>query len=101
MALTGADVQPRDFPTNRGGLCQKGWTSGSLLTTPARLTSPLLHGNEVSWDTALDYVTQKTAQIQEEHGPDGMAVFGGGGLTNEKAYALGKFARVALRTSQI
>jgi assimilatory nitrate reductase catalytic subunit len=28
-------------------------------------------------------------------------VFGGGGLTNEKAYALGKFARVALGTSQI
>ena len=26
-----------------------------------------------------------------------MAVFGGGGLTNEKAYQLGKFARVALR----
>ena len=30
-----------------------------------------------------------------------MGVFGGGGLTNEKAYLLGKFARVALRTSQI
>src|SRR6185295_17960948 len=34
-------------------------------------------------------------------GPDAVAVFGGGGLTNEKAYALGKFARVALRSSQI
>ena len=30
-----------------------------------------------------------------------VAVFGGGGLTNEKAYQLGKFARVALGTSQI
>ena len=30
-----------------------------------------------------------------------MAVFGGGGLTNEKAYALGKFARVALKTRLI
>ncbi|MBW8703623.1 Assimilatory nitrate reductase catalytic subunit [Streptomyces sp. MBT84] len=28
-------------------------------------------------------------------------MFGGGGLTNEKAYALGKFARVVLGTSQI
>jgi assimilatory nitrate reductase catalytic subunit len=28
-------------------------------------------------------------------------VFGGGGLTNEKAYTLGKFARVVLGTSQI
>jgi assimilatory nitrate reductase catalytic subunit len=30
-----------------------------------------------------------------------VGVFGGGSLTNEKAYLLGKFARVALRTSQI
>ena len=28
-------------------------------------------------------------------------MFGGGGLTNEKAYMLGKFARVALRTANI
>ncbi|GAA2881915.1 hypothetical protein GCM10020220_085240 [Nonomuraea rubra] len=39
--------------------------------------------------------------IRAEHGPDAVAVFGGGGLTNEKAYTLGKFARVALGTSQI
>ncbi|MCU1535981.1 MAG: nirB1, partial [Humibacillus sp.] len=38
---------------------------------------------------------------QATHGRDAVAVFGGGGLTNEKAYQLGKFARVALRTSQI
>jgi assimilatory nitrate reductase catalytic subunit len=101
MTLTGADVQPREFPTNRGGLCQKGWTAGQLLGSPARLTSPLLHGKPVSWDTALDFVTERIQRIQSEHGRDGIAVFGGGGLTNEKAYALGKFARVALRTSQI
>ena len=41
------------------------------------------------------------ASSQAEHGPDAVAVFGGGGLTNEKAYQLGKFARVALGTSQI
>ena len=40
-------------------------------------------------------------ELQAEHGPDAVAVFGGGGLTNEKAYLLGKFARVALGTSQI
>jgi assimilatory nitrate reductase catalytic subunit len=53
------------------------------------------------WDTALDRVAGKLTAIIAEHGPDAVAVFGGGGLTNEKAYALGKFARVALRTSQI
>ena len=34
-------------------------------------------------------------------GRDAVGCFGGGGLTNEKAYQLGKFARVALRTSAI
>ncbi|MFC0114239.1 molybdopterin oxidoreductase family protein [Kibdelosporangium aridum] len=101
MTLEGALVTPREFPTNRGGLCQKGWTSGALLSNPVRLTKPLLHGKPVSWDTALDFVAERIERIQGEHGRDGMAIFGGGGLTNEKAYALGKFARVALRTSQI
>ena len=34
----------RDFPTNRGGLCQKGWTSAALLRTPDRITTPLVRG---------------------------------------------------------
>ncbi|SDC98835.1 molybdopterin oxidoreductase family protein [Actinokineospora iranica] len=105
MRLTGAQVEPREFPTNRGGLCQKGWTSGSLLTNPARLTSPLVRVNgelrPVSWELTLDYVAGRLAGLRAEHGPDSVAVFGGGGLTNEKSYLLGKFARVALGTSQI
>ncbi|MBX6169762.1 MAG: molybdopterin-dependent oxidoreductase, partial [Thermobispora bispora] len=55
----------------------------------------------VSWDEALDYVAARIEAVRAAHGPDAVAVFGGGGLTNEKAYQLGKFARVALRTSQI
>ena len=43
----------------------------------------------------------RLAGLRETHGADSVAVFGGGGLTNEKAYQLGKFARVALGTSQI
>ncbi|QKV76113.1 molybdopterin oxidoreductase family protein [Amycolatopsis sp. Hca4] len=105
MRLEGTHVSPRDFPVNAGGLCQKGWTSGSLLTSPKRLTTPMLRVNgvlePVGWDFALDFVARKLRETRETHGPDGVAVFGGGGLTNEKAYLLGKFARVALGTSQI
>jgi assimilatory nitrate reductase catalytic subunit len=97
----GVNVAPREFPTNRGGLCQKGWTSAELLRHPERLTSPLLHGRPVSWNTALDFVADRIRALQAAHGPDAIAMFGGGGLTNEKCYLLGKFARVALRTSQI
>ena len=49
-----------------------------------------------TWDEALDLVADRLAALRAEHGPDAVAVFGGGGLTNEKAYQLGKFARVAL-----
>ncbi len=105
MRLTGSTVSARDFPTNRGGLCQKGWTSAELLSTPARLTSPLLRRDgrlhPVSWDTALDFVANTLRDLRASSGADSVAVFGGGGLTNEKAYLLGKFARVALGTAQI
>ncbi|MFB4303800.1 molybdopterin oxidoreductase family protein [Actinomadura sp. NTSP31] len=101
-------VTPRDdVPANRGGLCQKGWTAAELLTVPDRLTTPMMRRSRdaplepCSWDEALDRVAAEIGRLAAEHGPDAVAVFGGGGLTNEKAYQLGKFARVALRTSQI
>jgi len=99
-------VEGRDFPTNRGGLCQKGWTAASVLTAADRLTAPLVRGDggelhETTWDAALDLVAERIVALQDEHGPGAVAVFGGGGLTNEKAYALGKFARVVLRTPYI
>jgi assimilatory nitrate reductase catalytic subunit len=98
------EVLPRDFPTNRGGLCQKGWTSAELLDHPDRLMTPLVRAHKAgplspaSWDQALDRVVTEIRALQTRHGPDAVAVFGGGGLTNEKAYALGRFARATLRT---
>ncbi|MDV3294794.1 MAG: molybdopterin-dependent oxidoreductase, partial [Brachybacterium paraconglomeratum] len=94
-------VEGRDFPTNQGGLCRKGWTSAEVLTAPDRLTAPQLRGadgvlREVSWDAALDHVATHLREQRERRGADAVAVFGGGGLTNEKAYALGKFTRVVL-----
>ena len=100
-------VTSRDFPTNKGGLCRKGWTAASLLDSPDRLTTPLARPHRdaplrpVSWDAALDRIATAMRTVQAAHGPDAFAIFGGGGLTNEKAYALGKFARVALRTANI
>lgn len=109
MTLTpsdgGATVAARDFPTNRGGLCKKGWTSAELLRHPERVTTPLRRGangfEEVSWDEALDDIAGRLLALRFERGADAVAVFGGGGLTNEKAYQLGKFARIALGTSRI
>lgn len=100
------DVQGRDFPTNRGGLCRKGWTSATLLNHPGRITEPLLKGADgvhrpIGWDQALDIAVAAVKDARARHGADAVGVFGGGGLTNEKAYMLGKFARLALGTSRI
>lgn len=100
------EVAGRDFPTNRGGLCRKGWTSPALLNHAGRITEPLLKGPDgvhrpITWDQALDLAAQAVKDARARYGADAVGVFGGGGLTNEKAYMLGKFARLALGTSRI
>jgi assimilatory nitrate reductase catalytic subunit len=104
-------LQPQpDFPTNRGGLCSKGWNAATLLDHPQRLLHPLVRSvpgdrrspfRAATWDEALNVVTEGIVAVQSEHGRDGVGCFGGGGLTNEKAYAFGKFARVVLGTAMI
>ncbi|MER8007231.1 molybdopterin oxidoreductase family protein [Streptomyces sp. NPDC094149] len=94
-----------DFPVNRGALCGKGRTAPAVLSSRVRLTSPLVRSEgtlvPATWDEALDRIAGRLRRTRVEHGPDAVGVFGGGGLTNEKAYTLGKFARVVLGTSQI
>jgi nitrite reductase/ring-hydroxylating ferredoxin subunit len=103
-------IEPADFPTNRGGLCAKGWSAPELLDHPHRLTTPLVRADPTdptsplrpsSWDQALGHIVAAIRRSQDVYGRDSVGCFGGGGLTNEKAYQLGKFARVALRTSNI
>ncbi|ACU75031.1 molybdopterin oxidoreductase [Catenulispora acidiphila DSM 44928] len=95
------------FQVNRGALCQKGATSTELLNPALRLTAPLLRrtpGAELepaTWDEALDVAAARLTSIAADHGRAAVGVFGGGGLTHEKAYSLGKFARVVLRTPNI
>jgi assimilatory nitrate reductase catalytic subunit len=100
-------VSGRDFPTNRDELCRKGWTSAELLSSPDRLTTPLVRRaasgelSPASWEEAIDFVVNALRTLIDGYGPNSLGVFGGGGLTNEKAYMLGKFARVVLRTKNI
>ncbi|MEU3351784.1 molybdopterin oxidoreductase family protein [Streptomyces sp. NPDC037389] len=102
------DVEERPgFPVNQGALCGKGRTAPALLARAVRLTAPLVRDpgdgalREASWAEALDRVATGFRQAAERHGRSAAGVFGGGGLTNEKAYLLGKFARVVLRTPNI
>ncbi|MGV9883215.1 molybdopterin oxidoreductase family protein [Streptomyces sp. NPDC003006] len=100
-------VERAAFPVNKGALCGKGRTAPALLSSRVRLTEPLVRSHATgklapaTWEEALDRIAGALSRARTEHGADACGVFGGGGLTNEKAYALGKFARVVLGTSQI
>ena len=91
------------FPVNEGALCGKGASAAELLSPRLRLTTPLIRdarGAELrpaSWEEALDRVARELGA----RGAESVAVFGGGSLTNEKAYQLGRFARTVLKTPNI
>jgi assimilatory nitrate reductase catalytic subunit len=108
--ISSVRLEPTDFPVNRGGLCAKGWTAAELLDHPDRLLSPLVRKDpadrtsplrEATWDEALERIVAAIRISQQRYGPDSVGAFGGGGLTNEKAYTLGKFVRVALRSASV
>jgi assimilatory nitrate reductase catalytic subunit len=94
-----------EFPFNRGMLCPKGVRRYLQGNHPDRLLTPLGRTDggfdPVAWDGALDSIAGRLRQIQDQHGRDAVAVFGGASLTTEKAYLFGKFARVAVGTRHI
>jgi assimilatory nitrate reductase catalytic subunit len=94
-----------EFPVNRGMLCPKGVKRYLQGSHPDRLLSPLVRAEvgfrPVGWDEAYRRVEEGLRGVQERHGRDAAAVLSGASLTNEKAYLMGKFARVALKTKNI
>jgi assimilatory nitrate reductase catalytic subunit len=94
-----------EFPVNRGMLCPKGVKRYLQNDHPDRLLSPLVRTHEgfreANWDEALDRTVAAIRKIQSQYGRDAFAMLGGASMTNEKAYLIGKFARVALRTANI
>lgn len=97
-----------DFPFNRGMLCPKGVKRYLQGAHPDRLLTalqrdPAIKGGfrSVAYNQAIDQVALEIQRIQSTYGNDAFAVLSGASLTLEKAYLMGKFARVALKTANI
>ena len=97
-----------DFPFNQGMLCPKGvkrYLQGAhpdrLLTAFERDESAEGGFRPIPYDQAINYVAYEIQRIQSAYGHDAFAVLSGASLTIEKAYLMGKFARVALKTANI
>src|SRR6266700_445675 len=71
-------------PFNRGMLCPKGVKRYLQSSHPDRLLAPLLRDasgfRPVPWSDALSFTATRLRQIQERHGRDAVAVFGGASL---------------------
>src|SRR5499433_2114712 len=97
-----------DFPFNQGMLCPKGvkrYLQGAhpdrLLTAFERDESAEGGFRPIPYDQAINYVAYEIQRIQSAYGNDAFAVLSGASLTIEKAYLMGKLARVALKTANI
>lgn len=98
-------VVPTPNQASQGRLCIKGLNAHQHAVHPERLLYPLKKHNgsfiRVSWNEAFELIHEQYSSIQAKYGKDALGVYGGGSLTNETAYLLGKFARVALGTRYI
>jgi assimilatory nitrate reductase catalytic subunit len=97
-----------DFPFNQGKLCPKGVKRYLQGSHPDRLLhayerDPSAPGGFKSMDygAAIERVADAIKRIQTQHGNHAFAVLSGASLTTEKAYLMGKFAHMCLKTSNI
>ena len=83
----------KSHPSNFGRLCSKGSALADTLGLEDRLLHPQINGEQVSWDTALDAVSNGLKQIIDEHGPDAVAFYVSGQLLTEDYYVANKLMK--------
>lgn len=106
----------KNHPVNYGKLCPKGLSQHEMLTSPHRALYPLMRLPEkngagktrggdknnkffrISWDEALNVMTQNFSRLQEKHGKGCIGIISTGQLLTEEFYALGKLAQLGIET---
>ena len=101
VQVTGVENTPPNF----GSLCVKGRFGFDFISSPERLTRPLIKENgrfrESSWDEALGLVARRLGEIKAASGPDSIGVLTSARITNEENYIAQKFTRAVLQTNNI
>ncbi|MCM2264753.1 MAG: molybdopterin-dependent oxidoreductase [Desulfuromonadales bacterium] len=86
---------------NDGTLCVGGFFGHGYLNSEQRLTTPLINGQPVSWDTALGKVSSELARVRDANGGQAVAGLASGRLTNEENYLFQKLFRIALGSNNL
>jgi nitrate reductase (cytochrome) len=92
-------------PVNKGLCCVKGYHSVMALYGKDRLRKPLVRKNgklvETTMKEALDLVASKMKSVIEQHGKDGVAMYGSGQWTIPDGYVASKFMKGAIGTNNL
>ncbi len=94
-----------EHPINKGKLCVLGQNSAKLFNHSERLTTPLVRRKgelvPASWEEAMERAVAGFKFLKFKYDVETNAVYSGASISTEKAYLLGKLARVALKTPHI
>ncbi len=88
-------------PANFGKLCSKGKALGDTLDRDRRLAHPMIHGEQVDWETATNFVAQSLQQTIDEYGADSVMLYVSGQLLTEDYYVANKFTKGFLGTNNL
>jgi assimilatory nitrate reductase catalytic subunit len=88
-------------PANLGRLCSKGAALGETLDLEGRLLHPVIDGQQVDWDQALDAVAGRFGEIIRRHGPDAVAFYVSGQLLTEDYYVANKLMKGFIGSANI
>ncbi|MET4695058.1 molybdopterin-dependent oxidoreductase [Endozoicomonas lisbonensis] len=88
------DIQGNEnHPANFGRLCSKGSALGETVSLENRLLTPVVDGEKVNWNKALDEVVSRLHRTIKQYGPDSVALYGSGQLLTEDYYVANKLMK--------
>ncbi len=91
----------KEHPANFGRLCSKGSALADTVALEGRLLHPYIHGEQTSWNTALDAVADGFKKVIDEHGPDAVAFYVSGQLLTEDYYVANKLMKGFIGSANI
>jgi len=101
LRLLGVDVEA----TNHGWLCDKGRFGYQHLTSPERLTTPMVRDDgelrEATWAEALDRAAAGLSRVIDGSGASSVAGLGGARNTNEEGLAFQRLLRETIGTPHL
>ena len=92
---------------NQGFLCLKGALLIPVLSSPDRVTRPMIRRTKggrlepISWDEALDHMAKKFRTTIDTYGPDAVAWYGSGQCLTEESYLANKIFKAGFKTNNV